>query len=155
MAGCKLPLWVPELVGGEGDPSWGKMCSCCFNLDGGKHFSVTILESIVVLYRTNGRDITGRNQSHEWLEESGFGGLALVPHHHVLRSLYGRRRSVSNNALRNGFSKLGIVCIKIVCWSLNTSENRVVKIMLSINGQFFFTFLWASRSWQIDHQQWR
>lgn len=34
--------------------------------------------------------------------------------------------SASNNGLRNGFSKLGIVCIKIVCWLLNTSDNREI-----------------------------
>lgn len=52
----------------------------------------------------------------------------------------------ASNRFRNGFSKVGIVCIKIVCWPLNSSGNRVIKIMPLINGCFFFTFLWGSRS---------
>ena len=28
--GYKLQLWLPELVGGEGNPSCGKVCSCSF-----------------------------------------------------------------------------------------------------------------------------
>jgi len=47
--GYKLQLWLPELVAGEGNPSCGKVCSCSFDLNGGMHFSVTILESRIVL----------------------------------------------------------------------------------------------------------
>ena len=71
------------------------------------------------------------------MEETGFGGLAIGPNHHALPSLYGKIHSVSKDGLRNDFSKLGIICVEIVYWPLNTSENRVANIMLSVNGLFF------------------